>query len=72
MCSQCYKEALGVAEVAIIILAKLIRLTQQIVQRLAGSLLASHEVGSLDADQSGMAVNLQPFAFNGRPWQRPG
>jgi hypothetical protein len=48
-------------------LAKLICLTQQIRQRLAGSLLASHEFGSLDADQSGMAVNLQPFAFNGRP-----
>jgi hypothetical protein len=72
MCSQCYKEALGVAEVAIIILAKLIRLTQQIVQRLAGSVLASHEACSLDADQSGMATTLRTFAFNDRPWQRPG
>jgi hypothetical protein len=53
-------------------LTKLICFTQQIGQRLAGSLLASHEVGSHDADQIGMAANLQPFAFNGRPWQSPG
>jgi hypothetical protein len=48
-------------------LAKLICFSQQIGQRLAGSLLTRHEDGSLDADQIGMAENLRTFAFNERP-----
>jgi hypothetical protein len=72
MCSFCYKDALGAAEVPITNLAKLICFTQQIGQRLAGSLLTCLEDGSLDADQIGMAANLRTFAFNDRPWPRPG